>query len=117
MRYITVLLTLVLLAAAAPSPDLSGTWQGTMIAPTSGKLPRVMRITKAGGGYVVKIYSAQESDVPITTRNVKVNGSNITMTFDMNSDPWLNYHRIYHATLSNDGTSLRGRWDCPACSM
>ncbi len=113
MRYITVLLTLVLLAAAAPSPDLSGTWQGTMIAPTSGKLPRVMRITKAGGGYVVKIYSAQESDVPITTRNVKVNGSNITMTFDMNSDPWLNYHRIYHATLSSDGKSLSGRWGLP----
>lgn len=109
MRFITALFALVLLAASAPSPDLSGTWQGTMAAPT-GKVHRVMRITKAGTGYDVKIYSPDESEVPIATRNVKIDGSKITMTFDMNSDPWTDYHRTYQATLSADGKSLSGRW-------
>ena len=106
LRYITALLALVLLAASAPSPDISGTWQGTIIVPGHGKLPRVMRITKAGSGYDVKIYSTQESEVPIATRNVKIDGSTITMAFDLNSDPWLNYCRTYQATLSSDGKSL-----------
>lgn len=110
MRYITALLALALLAASAPSPDISGTWQGTINPPGLPKLPRVMRITKAGSGYDVKIYSAQESEVPIATRNVKIDGSTIRMAFDMNSDPWLNYHRIYQATLSSDGKSLSGTW-------
>jgi hypothetical protein len=69
----------VLLGASAPSPDISGTWQGTIVVPGIGKLPRLMRITKAGSGYDVKIYSIQESEVPIATRNVKIDGSTITM--------------------------------------
>jgi non-heme chloroperoxidase len=72
-----------------------------------------MRITKAGSGYAVKIYSTLESEVPIATRNVKIDGSTITMAFDMNSDPWLNYHRTYQATLSSDGKSLSGTWAVP----
>ncbi|MGC9992760.1 MAG: alpha/beta hydrolase [Candidatus Cybelea sp.] len=113
MRYVTTLLALVLLAASAPSRGISGTWQGTIIVPGIGKLPRVMRITKAGSGYDVKIYSTQESEVPIATRNVRIDGSRIMMAFDMNSDPWLNYHRTYQATLSSDGQSLSGTWGLP----
>lgn len=113
MRYITALLALVLLAASAAPPDLSGTWQGTMVVPGLGKLPRVMRITRAGAGYDVKIYSAKESYVPIASRNVTIDGSSITVAFDMNSDPWLDYHRTYRATLSSDGKSLSGTWSAP----
>jgi non-heme chloroperoxidase len=113
MRYITAILAVVLLAASAPSTKLIGTWQGTMTVPGIGKLPRVMRITKSGGSYDVKIYSATESEVPIATRDVKVRGSTITMTFAMNSDPWLNYHRTFTATLSNDGKLLSGTWGVP----
>jgi non-heme chloroperoxidase len=113
MRYLTALLAVILLAASAPSNNLSGTWQGTMTVPGIGKLPRVMRITKAGAIYDVKIYSATESEVPISTRDVKVSGSTVTMTFAMNSDPWLNYHRTFTATLSNDGKVLSGTWGVP----
>ena len=113
MRYIIALLALVLLAASVPSPDISGTWQGTINVPGHGKLPRVMRITKAASGYDVQIYSTQESEVPLATRNVQIDGSTITMTFDMNSDPWLNYHRTYQATLSSDGKTLSGSWGGP----
>ncbi len=35
------------------------------------------------------------------------------MTFAMNSDPWLNYHRTFTATLSSDGKSLSGTWGVP----
>jgi hypothetical protein len=113
LRYIIALLALVLLGASAPSPDISGTWQGTIIVPGIGSLPRVMRITKAGSDYDVKIYSTQESEVPIATHNVKIAGSTVTMAFDMDSDPWLNYHRTYQATLSSDGKTLRGTWGVP----
>ncbi|MGC1335876.1 MAG: alpha/beta hydrolase, partial [Candidatus Cybelea sp.] len=113
MRYITALLALVFLAASAPSADISGTWQGTLSVPRLGNLPRVMRITKAGNGYDVQIYSTQESEVPIATRNVRIDGSTIAMAFDMNSDPWLNYHRTYLATLSSDGKTLSGTWGVP----
>ena len=61
----------------------------------------------------MKIYSTQESEVPIATRNVRIDASTITMAFDMNSDPWLNYHRTYRATLSSDGKSLSGTWRVP----
>jgi pimeloyl-ACP methyl ester carboxylesterase len=112
-RYIAVLFALMLLASSAAPPDISGTWQGTIIVPGIGKLPRVMRITKTGSGYDVKIYSTQESEVPIATRDVRIDGSTVTMAFDMNTDPWLNYHRTYQATLSSDGESLRGTWGVP----
>lgn len=81
-----------------------------MKVPGIGSLPRVMRITKTNGVYDIKIYSTKESDVPIATRNVKVDGSAITMTFDMNTDPWMDYHRSYHAKLSADGRSMTGTW-------
>ncbi|HET9030461.1 MAG TPA: alpha/beta hydrolase [Candidatus Aquilonibacter sp.] len=109
MRFFIAALAIVLLAAS-PAPQLTGTWQGTLNAPGIGKLPRVMRISKRGGVYDVKIYSTQESDVPIATRNVTVNGSTVTMKFDMNTDPWMDYHRIYRATLSKDGKSITGLW-------
>lgn len=113
LRYVTVLFSLALLAASTPPLDISGTWQGAINAPGVGKLPRVMRITKTGGRYDVKIYSTQESEVPIATRNVKIVGSTITMAFDMNTDPWLDYHRTYRATLSSDGKTLIGTWVVP----
>jgi non-heme chloroperoxidase len=113
MRYVTAILAVALLAVSAPSTNLPGTWQGTMTVPGIGKLPRVMRITKSGDGYDVKIYSVEESEVPIATRDVKVSGSTITMTFAMNSDPWLNYHRTFTATLSSDGKVLSGTWGVP----
>jgi non-heme chloroperoxidase len=113
MRYITAILAVVLLAASAPPVNLGGTWQGTMTVPGLGKLPRVMRITKTAGVYEVKIYSTSESEVPIATRDVTVKGSAIKMTFAMNSDPWLDYHRTFTATLSRDGKLLKGTWDVP----
>lgn len=108
MRFITALIAVMLLAASAP-PKLAGTWEGTMDGPT-GHIRRIMVITQRNGSYDVAIHSIDESDVPIVTRNVKVDGSNVTMTFDMNTDPWFDYHRIYHATLGANGTTLDGTW-------
>ncbi|HEV7179441.1 MAG TPA: alpha/beta hydrolase [Candidatus Baltobacteraceae bacterium] len=109
MRYFSALLSLLLLAA---TPDISGTWQGTIGGPT-GHVRRVMAIAKSNGGYEVTIHSIDESEVPIVTHNVKINGSTITMTFDMNTDPWMDYHRIYRAKVNANGTSIDGTWTIP----
>ncbi|MGB6984880.1 MAG: alpha/beta hydrolase [Candidatus Aquilonibacter sp.] len=108
MRYITALLAVILLAVSAPS-DIVGTWEGTMDGPT-GHIRRIMVITKHTGVYDVAIHSLDETDVPIVTKNVKVDGANVTMAFDMNTDPWLDYHRIYRATLGANGTTIDGIW-------
>jgi non-heme chloroperoxidase len=108
MRYITALIAVLLLAASAPS-EIAGTWEGTMDAPT-GHIRRIMVVTKHDGTYDVAIHSLDETDVPIVTKNVKVDGRNITMTFDMNSDPWFDYHRVYQATLGANGTTMDGTW-------
>jgi non-heme chloroperoxidase len=108
VRYIVALLSLLLIGASAPV-DLSGTWQGTMNGPT-GQIRRIMVITKSNGTYNVTIDSIDESDVPIVTHNVKIEGSNVTMTFDMNTDPWIDYHRVYHAKLNANDTAMAGTW-------
>lgn len=108
MRYITALIAVLLLAAAAPT-EIAGTWEGTMEGP-AGHVRRIMVITKNRGTYDVTIDSIDETDVPIVTKNVKIDGANVTMTFDMNTDPWLDYHRVYHATIGASGTTIDGLW-------
>jgi len=34
----------------------------------------------------------------------------VTMTFDMDTDPWFDYHRVYHATLGANATTMDGMW-------
>jgi non-heme chloroperoxidase len=108
VRYLAALLSVLLLSATVPV-DLSGTWEGTMNGPT-GHVRRIMVITRSDGGYDVTIHSIDESDVPIVTHNVKIEGSNVTMTFDMNTDPWIDYHRIYRARLNANATAMDGTW-------
>ncbi len=90
--------------------SLAGLWQGTLNAPGIGKRPREMTITKNASGYSVSIHSVTETDVPIVTHNVTIHGSTIVMTFDENTDPWMDYHRIYTAQLSADGKTISGTW-------
>jgi len=88
---------------------MSGTWEGTMNGPT-GHIRRIMVITKSDGTYDVTIHSIDESEVPIVTHKVKVNGSTVTMTFDMDTGPWLDYHRVYRARLNANDTTMDGSW-------
>jgi len=53
-----------------------------------------MIIAQRAGAYDVTIHSLDETDVSIVTKNVTVDGADITMKFDMNTDPWLDYHRV-----------------------
>jgi non-heme chloroperoxidase len=108
MSFSAVLLAVILLAASTPSA-ITGTWEGTMHGP-NGQLRRIMVITKHDGMYDVTIHSIDETDVPIVTRTVKVDGPNVTMTFDMNTEPWLDYHRVYRATLGANDTTMDGTW-------
>jgi len=112
VRFVTALLSLALFAASAPTPSITGTWQCVVDGPT-GKIRRVMEITKSGDKYNVSIHSIDETDVPIVTHNVRVNGSNVTMIFDMNTDPWSDYHRVYRANLNPAGSTMTGTWSGP----
>lgn len=81
-----------------------------MGVPGIGKVHRIMTIAKDHRTFDVVIHSVDESEVPIVTHNVSVRGSDVVMKFDMNSDPWLDYHRVYRAKLSSDGNSIDGTW-------
>lgn len=99
--------------------SLCGIWQGTLQSPV-GPLRRLMEITPLGSGISVKIHSVDETDVPLTTNNVTVWGSTLTMRFDMNSAPWIDYHRTYTATLVRGDRTMRGIWagaDVPNMKM
>lgn len=112
LRFLSALLMVLCFAAGAPVPDISGTWQGVIQGP-GGPSRRVMMIAKRAGGYDVTIHSLDETDVPIVTTNVSVDGREVTMKFDMNADPWLDYHRVYRAHLSSSGSALTGNWQIP----
>ncbi len=112
MRHLIALLSVLLLALSSGTSDISGTWQGVMDGPT-GKIRRIMVIAKNGPVYGVTIHSIDETDVPIVTKNVTVSGHAVTMKFDMNADPWLDYHRLYQAHLSSNGSELSGTWSIP----
>lgn len=111
MRWFFGLLAAAFILGATPA-TVVGTWQGVIDGPV-GKARRVMTIGQSGGQYSVVIHSIDESDVPIVTHNVRVEGRDVTMIFDMNASPWIDYHRVYHATLSPDGRTLSGLWSLP----
>jgi non-heme chloroperoxidase len=91
--------------------SICGTWQGTFDAPT-GPVRRVMNLAQRGPNneLVATIHSIDESDVPIVSKTVTVTGSSIEMTFDMNTEPWFDYHRTYTATIASNGSSMSGSW-------
>jgi pimeloyl-ACP methyl ester carboxylesterase len=112
LRTFIVALTLLLVAASGPPPTLVGTWQGIIKGPV-GASHRIMQITKTGTTYDVTIHSLDESEVPIVTNNVSIRDNVVTMKFDMNTPPWMDYHRVFKATLSSDGKTLDGKWQIP----
>ena len=112
MRTFLVALSVLLLVASTPQPALVGTWQGIIKGP-AGPSHRIMQITKTAGTYDVVIHSLDESEVPIVTKTVSIHGNAVMMKFDMNTPPWVNYHRVFRATLSGDGKTLDGKWQIP----
>ncbi|HEY1975790.1 MAG TPA: alpha/beta hydrolase [Candidatus Baltobacteraceae bacterium] len=112
-----VIAAAILVAANVPAfatrNDIVGTWQGVLM----GEPPpvhRVLKISRDAGGTLRGImYSPDETDAPIHPRSIRLDGSQLTIQIDMNSDPWLDYHRTYRATMSADGQTLTGRWYTP----
>jgi pimeloyl-ACP methyl ester carboxylesterase len=62
---------------------------------------------------VVTIHSIDESDVPIVSKAVTLSGSSVNMSFEMNTEPWFDYHRTYAATVNARGTAMSGSWSGP----
>lgn len=117
MRYllfVTSIFAFVLSAAqvASSATDISGTWQGMIDGPT-GPVRRIMLITQSHGGWNVVVHAIDESDVPLVTHDVTVRGSDIRIRFDMNTEPWFDYHRLFLGTLAHHNTAMVGAWGVP----
>ena len=82
--------------------DLSGQWQGTL--PVEGGLRMILKVTQAADGKLSATYASidqapQESPVA----SVSLEGSTFRFSFDHAADR-------YEGTLSEDGTTISGRW-------
>jgi non-heme chloroperoxidase len=118
-----VLLTGALRSVSVPAEDLSGIWQGLLQLPkgasqmpngTTKPIRRVMKISrKPDGSLSAIIYSVDETDAPIVVKSVQLNGSNLTLTIDMNVAPWIDYHRIYTGVVDSANGSIAGTWKTP----
>lgn len=114
MRYLLLAASILacLLAStqrASSAADISGTWQGIIDGPT-GPVRRIMEITKTRGGWNVVVHAIDESDVPLVTQDVTVRDYDVRIRFNMNTEPWFDYHRLYLATLAHHGTAMVGAW-------
>lgn len=95
--------------AAHKAGNIAGVWQGTLQIPGDPHR-RVLKIGHGRSGWTAVIYSIDESDVPIQVKSVKLHGLDLTMTIDMNTTDWPDFHRSYKGKVSPDGTSITGVW-------
>jgi uncharacterized protein (TIGR03435 family) len=97
------LATLLLAATALPAQDLSGTWQGTLVADPG--IRTVIKITKPVNGVSTgTMYRVDQDDwIPTPISDIKVQGK--TVTFAVSP-----MDVTYQGKLSDDGPSITGIW-------
>jgi uncharacterized protein (TIGR03435 family) len=104
-----LLATFAVTAFCQPSPDITGSWQGTLEFPASGsqaglRVRIVLRIARSASGTLTALnYAIDQSPEPMTTAAVSLQGS----TFRY-SVPAL--HGSYEAQLNADATVMTGNW-------
>jgi len=90
-------------AAMAQSPDITGTWQGTLHAP-GHDLRIVFKVSKTPDGKLGGVmYSIDQGGQPITASSVSAEGS--TIKFAVSA-----INGSYEGTLSADGSTIDGKW-------
>jgi uncharacterized protein (TIGR03435 family) len=100
-RFAAVLLFATsLLHAQTPAPDISGNWQGTLVAGQG--LRTVLKISKADtGGWKAILYSIDQSPNPITVTSLTVDNLNFAFTIKP-------LDLTYSGTLNADRTAITG---------
>jgi non-heme chloroperoxidase len=103
LNWIMVLTTLW--ASGLCAQDISGDWQGTLLA-RQGPLRTVLKISKSNdGGWSALIYSIDQGPDQggIRVSSITLQGSNLSYSINrMNGS--------YEGKLSADGTSIEGNW-------
>ena len=99
LRFAAVLL-FAIGALHAQSPDISGNWQGTLVAGQG--LRTILKISKADtGGWKAALYSIDQSPNPIAVTSITVDKLNIAFTIKP-------LDLTYSGTLNADGTAIAG---------
>jgi uncharacterized protein (TIGR03435 family) len=82
--------------------DISGDWQGTLQVPDRA-LRTILRVTKADKGFAAKMYSIDQGGQPITATSISTDGTTVKYAVDMIGGS-------YEGKLSSDGNSIVGTW-------
>jgi murein DD-endopeptidase len=85
------------------TPDISGTWQGTLSAP-AGKLRVALDISKASDGlYIGKLTSLDQGGAKIPIDSIKVARNSVRLEVKMVSG-------VFEGTLDGDASKIAGTW-------
>jgi CubicO group peptidase (beta-lactamase class C family) len=102
-KLLQFLLALVAFSGAALSAqDLSGTWQGTLMA--GGNLRTVLKIAKVdSGGWSAVMYSIDQGGAAIPVTSITLDGTSLKFSIDPLGGK-------YEGVLSADATAITGTW-------
>lgn len=110
-------LAMALCAAATPicarAADVTGTWQGKLMAPPAS-VRLAMKISRAASGTMTaSIYSIDQTDDPIPVSSVRLDGSTLRLVINANRGELRNFHATYQGAVSADGQLIIGKWGTP----
>lgn len=95
-------------ATAQPSPDLSGTWRGTLVAGQFDPLEIIFHITGDTGALSATLDIPSQSRLGLEVRRVSINGANVTI--QMPSIQAEYYASLVLADDDSTVTMLDGDW-------
>ena len=104
-RLLRIAALITLSAGALCAQDISGVWQGTLLA-RQGPLRTVLKISKSDeGGWSALMYSIDQSRDPGGTRVTSITLQDSILRYSIDR-----INGSYEGKLSADGTSIAGTW-------
>src|SRR4051812_44864438 len=91
---------------AAPTQEISGTWQGTLSSPQgpNGELRLVFKISTADAGALkALVYAIDRDPTPFSATSVTLKGSTLQVSIQL-------LQSVFEGTLSGDGNTITGKW-------
>jgi len=98
----TILLAALSVGALLAQPDITGTWQGTLVTPSKQELRIVMKISKEAGGLKCAMYSIDQTPQAIATE-ITLTGAAVKITVPAAA-------AAYEGKLDSDAVNLTGTW-------
>ena len=91
---------------AAPTQEISGTWQGTLSSPQgpNGELRLVFKISTADGGALkALVYAIDRDPTPFSATSVTLKGSTVQISIQL-------LQSVFEGTLGGDRNTITGKW-------